>query len=202
MKFNERLKRLRIEAGLTQKELAIKSGVSYSYLTKLEGGFQDNPTTEILEALGNALGVHLGVIFDFAEILDAPKIPERIQNVIRALPFYNLSISAGGGQWIMDGNDYEYAEFENVPKDADFALRVCGDSMIPEYNDEDVVFVKSQLHVLPWQVGVFYLNGEGYMKKLQGSYLMSNNPAYPPKQIGEFDEFIIFGRVVGKANKT
>ena len=48
------IKALRKAAGLTQRELAEKSGVSYSYVTKLEGGYQDNPTVAVLKAIEEA----------------------------------------------------------------------------------------------------------------------------------------------------
>lgn len=48
------IKALRKSAGLTQRELAEKSGVSYSYVTKLEGGYQDNPTVAVLKAIEEA----------------------------------------------------------------------------------------------------------------------------------------------------
>ena len=48
------IKALRKAAGLTQRELAEKSGVSYSYLTKLESGESDNPTVAVLKAIEEA----------------------------------------------------------------------------------------------------------------------------------------------------
>lgn len=70
MAFKDYLKRHRVEAGLTQRELAERSGVSYSYLTKLEAGEQANPSYEILEALGKELGVPLGAAYDFGDPMD------------------------------------------------------------------------------------------------------------------------------------
>lgn len=51
MELRDKLKQLRKQAGLTQMELAEKSGISYSYITKLENGVQRNPTYAILMAL-------------------------------------------------------------------------------------------------------------------------------------------------------
>ena len=62
MEFRHQLKSLRKKAGLTQRELAKKSDVSYSYLTKLEGGFQANPTYETLERISMALNVPLHLL--------------------------------------------------------------------------------------------------------------------------------------------
>jgi transcriptional regulator with XRE-family HTH domain len=51
-----RLKAIRERRGLTQEQLAEKSGVSRTYLARLETGRQD-PTLSTLEKLAKALGV-------------------------------------------------------------------------------------------------------------------------------------------------
>jgi transcriptional regulator with XRE-family HTH domain len=48
--------RLRKEAGLTQEQLAERSGLSQQYLSKLESG-KRNPTVVTLYELATALGV-------------------------------------------------------------------------------------------------------------------------------------------------
>lgn len=52
---------LRLEAGLTQTELAKRSGIRQSEISKIENG-RINPTMETLDALGDALGVRLGFV--------------------------------------------------------------------------------------------------------------------------------------------
>jgi DNA-binding XRE family transcriptional regulator len=52
---------LRLEAGLTQTELAKRSGIRQSEISKIENG-RINPTLETLEALGDALGAQLGFV--------------------------------------------------------------------------------------------------------------------------------------------
>jgi DNA-binding XRE family transcriptional regulator len=52
---------LRLEAGLTQTELAKRSGIRQSEISKIENG-RINPTMETLEALGEALGVQLAFV--------------------------------------------------------------------------------------------------------------------------------------------
>jgi transcriptional regulator with XRE-family HTH domain len=46
----------RTKRGLTQQQLAEKSGLHYTYVSMLERG-QRNPSIEIVAALGQALGV-------------------------------------------------------------------------------------------------------------------------------------------------
>ena len=49
------LRKARIEAGLTQMEVAQKAGLKQSAVSKLESG-KSNPTAELVEAYANALG--------------------------------------------------------------------------------------------------------------------------------------------------
>ena len=52
------------------------------------------------------------------------------------------------------------------------------------------------------EIGIFYLNGNTYIKELHdgpdGVYLVSLNEKYHPIQIYESDSFKIFGKVIGK----
>lgn len=63
---NAALKTKRIEAGLTQKQLAVEAGVSYSTLTKLEQGAVFSPSIGIVSGLAAALGC------DSSDLLEAP----------------------------------------------------------------------------------------------------------------------------------
>jgi len=123
------------------------------------------------------------------------------ERILTKLPMYEVPVSAGTGAWLADGYEYEFVEFEDAPHDADYALRVRGDSMEPMYSDGDTVFVRTNIMVESGQVGVFVLNGEGYMKMLQGNRLVSMNPKYKPMAIEEWDEFWVAGRVVGKVTQ-
>jgi transcriptional regulator with XRE-family HTH domain len=58
-----RLKALREQRRLTQEQLAEKSGVSRTYLARLETGHHD-PTVSMLEKLAKALGVKVGRLLE------------------------------------------------------------------------------------------------------------------------------------------
>lgn len=62
----EALKQCRETAGLTQKQLAARSGVSYSTLTKLEQGAISSPSVTAITNVATALGC------DTADLLEAP----------------------------------------------------------------------------------------------------------------------------------
>lgn len=53
----ENVKRYRLEKGLSQEKLAQKAGITYSILTKIEGGYNTNPKVLNLVKLAKALGV-------------------------------------------------------------------------------------------------------------------------------------------------
>jgi transcriptional regulator with XRE-family HTH domain len=64
IEIGSRLKRLRIERGLTQKELAamVSGGLDYTYIGKIERDEQF-PSLKILSKIGDALAVPVGYFF-------------------------------------------------------------------------------------------------------------------------------------------
>ena len=123
---------------------------------------------------------------------------------ITYISLYDLAASAGTGEPL--GTTYYTTKIEipteQVPEDAHCCLRVNGDSMEPAYKDGDIVFVQRQDEsVREGEIGIFSLNGEGYMKRLGRKDLESLNPKYPPIPIREFDDLRCFGRVLGKVSK-
>jgi transcriptional regulator with XRE-family HTH domain len=69
----ETLKRLRSEAGLTQQQLAERSGLSIASLMALEQGRSDNPRLDTLRKLAAALNCTVGKLVDDA----APPAPPK-----------------------------------------------------------------------------------------------------------------------------
>ncbi len=60
----KKLREIRHQNGLTQKELACRSGVSQPYINELENGKKVNPSIIILGKLANALGVTVSELLD------------------------------------------------------------------------------------------------------------------------------------------
>lgn len=115
---------------------------------------------------------------------------------------YDLAVSAGTGEPMGDTAYTHKLEIptERVPENAHFCVRVNGRSMEPAYKDGDVVFVeRTEDGVREGEIGIFALNGEGFIKRLGKGRLLSLNPDYAPIPIGEFDDLRCQGRVLGKA---
>jgi transcriptional regulator with XRE-family HTH domain len=53
----DKLKIIRLQKGLTRTELHKRTGLTISYLYKLETGLKNKPTLEVVIKLANALGV-------------------------------------------------------------------------------------------------------------------------------------------------
>ena len=106
-------------------------------------------------------------------------------------------VSAGLGDEL---EDYEQWEKVSVPltpesRKADFILRVDGDSMEPKFSNGDYLLVRKQPAVDIGQIGIFDVDGKGYVKKYGGDKLISLNPKY--KDISTTDDSRCFGLVLG-----
>lgn len=109
-------------------------------------------------------------------------------------------VSAGIGEELFD---YEQWDTVNVietyeSRKADFMLIVDGESMSPKFHDGDYVLVRQQPAVDIGQIGIFYIDGKGYIKKYDGDYLISINPDYDDINLAEKD-CRCFGLVLGIA---
>lgn len=114
----------------------------------------------------------------------AEKYAEQVKEPdIQLIPTYYVSnrVSAGFGEYL---EEYEQGKTVYVPdtpqsRKADFVLTVSGDSMEPKFHDGDNILVRSQPTVDEGQIGIFDVDGEGYIKKLGKGELISLNHKYP-----------------------
>ena len=119
---------------------------------------------------------------------------------IQLIPTYYVSnrVSAGFGEYL---EEYEQGKTVYVPdtpksRKADFVLTVSGNSMEPKFQDGDNILVRSQPTVDEGQIGIFDVDGEGYIKKLGNGELISLNHKYP--NISLKDKYVkCFGVVLG-----
>ena len=120
---------------------------------------------------------------------------------VRTLRLYDLPASAGFGQYL-DSENYELVNVDStVPLSADFGVRVSGDSMLPKFNDRQVVWVHEQPTIEDGETGIFSYDGESFIKMFKrdkdGIRLVSTNKEYGDVFISDMDVFRVFGKVVG-----
>ena len=120
----------------------------------------------------------------------------------RDIDLYEMPVSAGPGEFL-SGDALSKISIPDVPKtrEAEFALRISGNSMEPKYRNGDVLLVQNCESVEEGELGIFVLDGCGYFKKYGGDRLISLNPAYAPILLKDFERVSCFGRVVGKLKK-
>lgn len=61
--YNNRMKQIRKEIGMTLEELSSKTGISVGYLSHLERGTRENPTICVMDKIAYALGKSLLEVF-------------------------------------------------------------------------------------------------------------------------------------------
>lgn len=133
--------------------------------------YKDLPTWEQQRLIGRAAAL-------------AEKYAEQVKEPdIQLIPTYYVSnrVSAGFGEYL---EEYEQGKTVYVPdtpqsRKADFVLTVSGDNMEPKFHDGDNILVRSQPTVDEGQIGIFDVDGEGYIKKLGSGELISLNHKYP-----------------------
>ena len=213
---------LRRQAGLSQKELAQRltemgEPLSDKALSKWEKGatlpsarqfLLTCRALEVSDVSGEFMGAGLAhgldaagrrKLHEYADLLRRSGLYEPRPEKGRAIRLYTLAASAGTGQFLDDG-DFTWVDGADAPRQADFAVRVAGDSMEPRYHDGQVVYVKAAPTVEDGEIGLFSWQGSGYIKRLHdrpdGVWLHSLNPAYGDIPIPDPGQLRVFGRVL------
>ena len=226
MTLGQRLTLFRREAGLTLDELADRSGVPKSTISKIISGETKSPSLDAIRALARALGRSLNDFdADAAPFLTARELAllrqfralddhgkqlvelllraeyRRITEAagpapVRSLRRYLTPVSAGTGAVLLEDSHAEEVRCaENAyTKKAHYIVGVKGDSMEPAYSDGDLLLIRRD-SVGFGQVGIFFMDGMGYLKQRGRDELISLNPAYPPIPMDE--SIVCEGRVIG-----
>lgn len=121
-----------------------------------------------------------------------------IANLDRNVIPFRCSIqpaSAGTGAYL-GPEEFEslLVESNRVTRQGSFGVPVSGNSMEPLYHDGDIILVADE-PVEIGEIGVFTINGEGYVKKLGNNFLISLNPEYDPIPLN--DSIHCNGKVIG-----
>jgi repressor LexA len=119
----------------------------------------------------------------------------------RTLKLYDLPVSAGTGQFLDSDSFSEMEVGDEVSAQADFGVRVSGDSMEPLYLNGQIIWIHKQDTLEDGEIGIFFLDGDAYVKKYcqssSGIKLISLNKKYAPIIITPDSTLKTFGKVVG-----
>lgn len=105
--------------------------------------------------------------------------------IILKILYFCLPLHAGAGQFLDSDRFSEMEVGDEVSPDADFGVHVSGDSMEPLYLNGQIIWVHQQETLEDGEIGIFFLDGEAYVKK------------YAPIKVSSGSVFRTFGKVVG-----
>lgn len=217
------LKEKRLEKNMTLEQVGNLIGVGKSTVRKWENGMIENMGRDKIILLSRALNIspldilemdvddgkedikdiylrlneeNQAIVYDFAKT----KLDE--QNTIsdNVVPFpttLNLDavVAAGTGEW--QGEEIrEEIEYDGQIPPHDYVVRVNGDSMLPLFEDNQILFIRKTHEVRDGQIIVCMLNNETYVKKITNNRLVSLNKKYKDILINEYDDFKVVGVVV------
>lgn len=209
MKLCDRLKALRIQNSMTQRELGGYLNVSELSIRNWETGAK-NPSMAAIISIARVfnvttdylLGVHIEVETDSLVLnkheaallsnyrtldrygkklvetlclLEKSRVEDSATSKSTIIPFKStpsryipkyITPAAAGESVPLDGEDFEMILIdESIPLDADFAVRIQGDSMYPYIKDGDTVYVKKNCELSIGDVGLFCVDGAMYCKQ-------------------------------------
>ena len=125
-----------------------------------------------------------------------------VRTAKRSIRLFELPVSAGVGTYLDEASAVQI-QIPSTEKtaDADYALRISGNSMEPKYHNGDILLVQDTDSVDVGELGIFLLDGSGYFKAYGGDRLLSLNPEYGPILLKEYQDVRCRGRVVGRLKR-
>lgn len=204
--FNgDRLKKLRLEKGLTQIELGKQFNISHATINRYEKGVHQ-PDPEFINKLSEFFGVSTDYLLGRSDV-QKNELPLGAYTVDKFVKIPVLGVIRAGEPIFAEQNiiGYEYMATEHVPKGESFFLRVVGDSMnLSRIVDGDLVLVRRQDEVENGEIAVVLVNGydatiKRFYKTDTTVTLMPNssNPEHQPIIIDSKNTMIkVIGKVV------
>lgn len=115
------------------------------------------------------------------------------------IEYSTLKVSAGTGEPLIDDTYPEFIEVKRseLTEEANFAVQISGNSMLPRFKNKDIVLVRSQPTVEIGEIGIFIIDGNGYIKERAANRLISINPEYDDIYFKENQDIRCKGLVIG-----
>ena len=215
MILGEIITRYREEADLSQRQFALKCGLSNGYISMLEKnenpktGQPIKPNIDQLNKIANAMGMTLADLLEKAD--DMPVTVNDVQKMSRKfiddsviVPILG-KVAAGIPLFAEENIVGQIRCSEEMAAGCElFALKVEGDSMLPRIHDGDILIVRQQDDAETGDIVIALVNGDdGCVKKLVkydsgGCALISLNPVYEPMVFDKAAVYEVPVRIVGK----
>lgn len=205
---SERIKALVESSGKSQRDLAKEMGVSNVSISQWVTG-KNPPGKNGIAALAKYFNVTPSyILYGNGSAPNAQTVKDATDSI--AVPLLDVGASCGGGYVNEDDGLITFVRVSRgqlrrvAPWANENALNIItihGDSMEPTLHDGDNVMVDiSSRHVRNDGVYIINMQDGTFAKRVQvrpnSVCLISDNPKYPPFEVGEQDSFEIVGRCV------
>ena len=194
----DRIKEKRIQAGLTQEELAEKLGLKKSAIAKYENRRVENIKRSIIQKMSDILDCTPSYLMGWDENVTI----QTAQRSHYRIPV--LTTVAAGKPIYAEEDVLQWIDYDKEPGDHVRACRIEGNSMIPRIQNGDTVIFDSELGWEDGDVVIATVNGDHatckrIKKYADGIALLSDNANYAPmyfsgKEVNELPVKVI-GRV-------
>lgn len=176
MDYGKRIENIRKSLGLTQVEVARRLDWSPPNYARIEKG-RIVPSLRSLQAIADALEVSISALTE--DLPEEDQVPVvAFASAGPGVEFTDQGYPAGAGMYFIERP-------ANFSDPNGFGVEVSGDSMVPKYEDGQVVLVDTRKRPISGDYAVVGLMaGEKYIKRYRESggmvVLESVNPLYPP----------------------
>lgn len=218
-KFNERLKLLRREAGLSQQDFAKQLGTSKSSINMYERGERE-PGLETLEAIADHFNVDMDYLLGKSEHRSKSAWLEGIDksvdlDILRSqIKFENLFPierkrypllgEIACGKPITANEEIDLYVEAGADIQADFCLKAKGDSMIgARIYDGDIIFIRKQSMVDNGEIAAVVIDDEATLKRV--NYYPDKNLLILKAENSKYEDLVYSGEqldhiiILGKA---
>lgn len=197
------IKKYRLQAGMKQIELCNILGISQGALSGWENGRYE-PDIKSLNKMAEHFNITVDELLGNTRAESGGSKSSPVRKGVR-IPVLGYVPAGMPIEAIEDILDYEEITPEMARNGEHFALKIKGDSMIPNIMDGDIVIVRIQPDVESGETAIVKVNGDEatckrVVKQKSGISIVANNPSYEPifftnKEIEELPVTVI-GKVV------
>lgn len=187
MALSDNLKKARIDANLSQAEMAEKLGLNVRTYGSYERGERD-VSTALLRNICQILKISSDELLGTKQPKPADTLTVLPQNKIHMIPVFG-SVAAGFGAYA-SSDIIEYIPLY-IENDSDVEDTICitvkGQSMYPKIEEGDRIVVRRQDSVDSGRIAVVMIGEDAVVKRVEIERnkltLISINPEYPPRVI-------------------
>ena len=183
-------------------------GISLYELFGMDNPFSPYTAGEqmLIERYRSLSSGHKTVVVRLVDGLSQAELSESTR-AIRRLPCFSKPLAAGIGDptEFDDSADHIYVYDSPEVSKADYIFRVNGDSMEPEYHNDDLVLVRRNLgenRLIEGEIAAFIVGNETYIKVYGTDGLYSLNTHYAPMHFCDAENVYLIGKVIGKLDSS